>query len=93
LPGAVDAAAVLRSAGIQRPLEHIAKMTNSVYLPRGVDVHALDRSKRWPFQPANFKVGDQITGGDIFGQVCATRPRRVLQRSAHLDACAPRLMA
>jgi len=55
--------------GIQRPLEHIAKMTNSVYLPRGVDVHALDRSKRWPFQPANFKVGDEITGGDIFGQV------------------------
>eukprot|EP00164_Ancoracysta_twista_P005132 GFYU01006998.1.p1 GENE.GFYU01006998.1~~GFYU01006998.1.p1 ORF type:complete len:622 (+),score=159.52 GFYU01006998.1:53-1918(+) len=58
--------------GIQRPLETISDMTGSVYIPRGVSVNALDREKGWYFTPANFKVGDLITGGDIFGIVDET---------------------
>jgi len=55
--------------GIQRPLEGIANMCKSVYIPRGIDVPSLDRTHRWNYVPVNFKVGDQITGGDIFGEV------------------------
>eukprot|EP01084_Bolivina_argentea_P055442 101651_1 len=55
--------------GIQRPLERIAKSQNSVFVPRGVDVSALDRLKHWEFTPCNFRPGQPITGGDIFGTV------------------------
>merc|ERR1712176_978186 len=55
--------------GIQRPLERIQKIANSVFIPRGVDVPNLDREKQWPFTPQNVKVGDLITGGDIVGMV------------------------
>jgi V-type H+-transporting ATPase subunit A len=55
--------------GIQRPLEHIAEMSKSIYIPRGINTPSLSKDKSWEFQPANFKVGDHITGGDIFGQV------------------------
>jgi V-type H+-transporting ATPase subunit A len=55
--------------GIQRPLESIHKVTNSIYIPRGVNAPALDKKKSWPFKPMGFKVGDHITGGDIFGVV------------------------
>eukprot|EP00123_Amoebidium_parasiticum_P013390 comp21925_c0_seq1/m.31544 comp21925_c0_seq1/g.31544 ORF comp21925_c0_seq1/g.31544 comp21925_c0_seq1/m.31544 type:complete len:619 (-) comp21925_c0_seq1:218-2074(-) len=55
--------------GIQRPLESIAHATESIYIPRGIDVPALDRTKKWPFVPGNVKVGDHVTGGDVFGTV------------------------
>lgn len=55
--------------GIQRPLESIAEMSKSIYIPRGINTPSLNKDKSWEFQPANFKVGDHITGGDIFGQV------------------------
>jgi len=55
--------------GIQRPLEHIAKTSRSIYIPRGVNTPALDKSSSWEYEPVNFKVGDHITGGDIFGKV------------------------
>merc|ERR1711998_4583 len=55
--------------GIQRPLRDIADMVKTVYLPRGINVEALDKSCMWHFVLKNFKVGDQITGGDIFGEV------------------------
>lgn len=55
--------------GIQRPLEHIAGITQSIYIPRGINTPALDKKKEWEFEPLNFKVGDHITGGDIFGRV------------------------
>lgn len=55
--------------GIQRPLETIGNMTGDVFIPRGVDVPALDPDKKWEFKPCNFKVGQPITGGDIFGTV------------------------
>ncbi|CAM9892103.1 unnamed protein product [Phaeothamnion confervicola] len=56
--------------GIQRPLEDIAKLEKDVFIPRGMDIPSLDRSKQWEFVPCNFRVGQPITGGDIFGTVC-----------------------
>lgn len=35
--------------GIQRPLERIFHMANSVFIPRGVEVANLDRTKKWKF--------------------------------------------
>jgi len=57
--------------GIQRPLDQISLMTKSIYIPRGIFCHALDRKKKWLFEPRvnDFKVGSYIAGGDIFGIV------------------------
>jgi len=55
--------------GIQRPLKVIKDITGSIYIPKGVNITSLDRQKSWGFVPKNFDVGDQITGGDIFGEV------------------------
>jgi V-type (H+)-ATPase V1 A subunit len=55
--------------GIQRPLKAISEVSNSIYIPRGIAIPALDREKQWDFNPVNLKVGDHITGGDIFGSV------------------------
>lgn len=54
--------------GIQRPLKAISELSNSIYIPRGISAPALDRTKLWEFKPL-MKVGDHITGGDIFGTV------------------------
>ncbi|KAK4076051.1 hypothetical protein Trihar35433_2611 [Trichoderma harzianum] len=54
--------------GIQRPLASISKISKSIYIPRGVAVPALDREKKWEFTP-QFKVGDHISGGDVWGTV------------------------
>ena len=54
--------------GIQRPLEVIMEKTGSNNLPRGVEVPALDRDKKWGFTPAA-KVGDMLAGGDVLGTV------------------------
>ncbi|KAK3717452.1 vacuolar protein sorting-associated protein 1 [Vermiconidia calcicola] len=56
--------------GIQRPLKGISEESNSIYIPRGIDVPSLNRVKKWDFTPSDkFKKGDHITGGDCFGQV------------------------
>ncbi|BGP06023.1 V-type proton ATPase catalytic subunit A isoform 2 [Rhodotorula toruloides] len=55
--------------GIQRPLKAIAEKSESIYIPRGINTDALDRGIKWDFDPVNFKVGDHIAGGDIFGMV------------------------
>lgn len=55
--------------GIQRPLESIQKLAESIYIPRGIETPALDQKLVWDFEPVNFKVGDHITGGDIYGKV------------------------
>jgi len=55
--------------GIQRPLKGIADNAESIYIPRGIDMPALDRKKKWDFTPGKLKVGDHITGGDVFGTV------------------------
>eukprot|EP00929_Paragymnodinium_shiwhaense_P025507 TRINITY_DN1540_c0_g1_i5.p1 TRINITY_DN1540_c0_g1~~TRINITY_DN1540_c0_g1_i5.p1 ORF type:complete len:606 (-),score=199.92 TRINITY_DN1540_c0_g1_i5:162-1979(-) len=55
--------------GIQRPLERIQEISQSVFVPRGVDVPNLDRDKQWDFTPENVKVGDLVSGGDVIGRV------------------------
>jgi len=55
--------------GIQRPLEKIAEVTQSIYIPRGVSTTSLDDDIKWPFTPKNLKVGDLVSGGDIYGEV------------------------
>jgi V-type H+-transporting ATPase subunit A len=56
--------------GIQRPLKKIAINSNSCFIPRGVDVPALDRSLQWEFNPSTLvKMGDRVTGGDIYATV------------------------
>ncbi|CAL1703923.1 unnamed protein product [Somion occarium] len=55
--------------GIQRPLRSIQELSKSIYIPRGINTEALDRNLQWDFNPVNFKVGDHIAGGDIFGRV------------------------
>ena len=56
--------------GIQRPLETIAKMSGSVFVPKGVDVVALDEKKEWVFKPnPKLKVGALVAGGDVIGTV------------------------
>jgi V-type H+-transporting ATPase subunit A len=55
--------------GIQRPLDRIEKFAKSVFIPRGVDIPNLDRDKEWEYAPANIKVGDMVSGGDVVGYV------------------------
>ncbi|KAK9369264.1 ATP synthase alpha/beta family, nucleotide-binding domain-containing protein [Lipomyces kononenkoae] len=55
--------------GIQRPLKAIQELSGSIYIPRGIDTPALDRSIAYAFTPGSLKVGDHITGGDIFASV------------------------
>ena len=57
--------------GIQRPLEEIVKKTGSSNLPRGVEVPALDREKKWEFTPV-VQPGTKVVGGDIIGTVQET---------------------
>ncbi|KAI9822530.1 MAG: H(+)-transporting V1 sector ATPase subunit A [Pycnora praestabilis] len=55
--------------GIQRPLKAISQVSDSIYIPRGIAAPALNREIKWDFKPGEKKVGDHITGGDIFGSV------------------------
>lgn len=55
--------------GIQRPLKDINDLTQSIYIPKGVNVPALSRTAKWDFNPINIKMGAHLTGGDIYGIV------------------------
>ena len=56
--------------GIQRPLEKIRELVGNS-LVRGIEVHALNRDKKWHFVP-KVKPGDKVVGGDILGTVQET---------------------
>jgi len=70
--------------GIQRPLETIADESEDVYVPRGVSVQSLNPVKEWSFKPLNFKEGDLIAPGDVFGTVFENEIM-----SDHKIMCAP----
>lgn len=56
--------------GIQRPLNKIRTLSgHSPFIPRGIDVPALDHDKKWQFKPLNFKEGEALTAGAIYGEV------------------------
>lgn len=54
--------------GIQRPLNTIFHMVENVFIPKGIQVQALNHDKQWDYKP-KVRVGDLITGGDILGGV------------------------
>jgi len=54
--------------GIQRPLKEIADASGDVYIPRGVDVNALNDKVMYQYKPL-MEVDQYINGGDIFGEV------------------------
>ncbi|MEG0114911.1 MAG: V-type ATP synthase subunit A [Hydrogenoanaerobacterium sp.] len=56
--------------GIQRPLDDIMKLSGNS-LKRGVEVPSIKRDVKWHFNPTA-KVGDEVTGGDIIGNVQET---------------------
>jgi V/A-type H+-transporting ATPase subunit A len=56
--------------GIQRPLEEIMKLSGDT-IPRGVEVSAIDKQKKWVFTP-QVKAGDRVAEGDILGAVQET---------------------
>jgi len=55
--------------GIQRPLRDIHVLTDSIYIPKGVNTPALSRELKWDFFPQNIRAGSHVTGGDIYGYV------------------------
>ncbi|MBQ9973657.1 MAG: V-type ATP synthase subunit A [Oscillospiraceae bacterium] len=57
--------------GIQRPLEVIMNTVGNCSLPRGVEVPALNREKKWTFVPT-VQAGDRVVGGDVIGTVQET---------------------
>merc|ERR1711953_717171 len=56
--------------GIQRPLKDIENVTESIYIPRGITINALNRETKWDFRPApSITVGSRVTGGDVYAIV------------------------
>ena len=51
--------------GLQNPLEQVANQAG-LFLPRGIYVNALDRTKRWDYEPVA-KVGQVLQRGDTIG--------------------------
>ncbi|MCL2176523.1 MAG: V-type ATP synthase subunit A [Firmicutes bacterium] len=56
--------------GIQRPLTEIIKLSGE-RIARGLEVHNLDRNKKWEFK-ATAKVKDKVAAGDVIGVVQET---------------------
>jgi V/A-type H+-transporting ATPase subunit A len=56
--------------GIQRPLEVLYEKSGA-FIPRGIDVPALSRTKLWEFTP-EVKKGAVVAEGDILGSVQET---------------------
>jgi len=53
--------------GIQRPLD-ILKSTRGDFITRGAEAFAIDRKKKWDFEPIS-KKGDKVISGDIIGTI------------------------
>ncbi|MCD6448701.1 MAG: ATP synthase subunit A [Thermoplasmata archaeon] len=56
--------------GIQRPLPKIMEKAGD-FITRGIEVHALDRKKKWEFIP-KVKEKEKVKAGDIIGVVKET---------------------
>jgi len=67
--------------GMQRPLRALAEREGD-FLSRGARLPALDRSRRFRFEPA-LRPGDEVRGGELLGQATPAgdgggRPEKVL---------------
>lgn len=58
--------------GIQRPLDTFKEQTDSNFLSRGVQIPALDHTKKWWFD-ATVEEGITVSAGDIVGIVNETK--------------------
>ncbi|HAQ56662.1 MAG TPA: V-type ATP synthase subunit A, partial [Acholeplasmatales bacterium] len=56
--------------GIQRPLDKLMLQAGA-FIPRGLYVDPLSRTKKWPFVPLA-AIGDEVKEGDILGTVQET---------------------
>ena len=56
--------------GIERPLSVLAQLSGD-FIQRGISHAALDREKRWEFEPL-IRVGDELREGQILGAVQET---------------------
>lgn len=73
MPLAVELAPGLLTSiydGIQRPLPKIMERSGE-YIKRGIEVPAIDRTKKWKFTPV-VKKNDRVRGGDVIGTVQET---------------------
>ncbi|MCB1213761.1 MAG: V-type ATP synthase subunit A, partial [Chlamydiia bacterium] len=57
--------------GLQNPLEVVAEQSG-YFLPRGVYLNAIDRTRQWDFEPVA-QVGDTLKRGDTIGTVMEGR--------------------
>ena len=71
--------------GIQRPLKTIAETSGDCFIPRGVNVPALDVVKTWEFTPTDFKVLPH-SRGLVFSLKATVVKCRQLPRVHHLGA-------
>merc|ERR1719360_365504 len=55
--------------GIQRPLKDINELTQSIYIPKGINTPSLSVTEQWDFQSGKLRIGSHITGGDVYGVV------------------------
>lgn len=56
--------------GIQRPLDVIKESTNSIYLPKGINIPAIDRKKPWEFEcNSSLQAGCPVLPGQVIGWV------------------------
>lgn len=55
--------------GIQRPLQDIALVSGSIFIPKGIHIPSISRTRSWEFVPMNIRLGSQLTSGDVFGFV------------------------
>ena len=53
--------------GIQRPLD-VLKARSGEFITRGAEAFAIDRKKKWDFEPI-LQKGDKVISGDIIGTV------------------------
>ncbi len=71
--------------GLQNPL-HRLELDHGRFLPRGVDVEALDRKVKWAFT-AQVRVGDKLRAGDCIGTVQEGRfIHKIMLPFAEVDA-------
>lgn len=56
--------------GVQRPLDVLRSLMGD-FVVRGADAPAIDRKKKWVFEPV-MKTGDEVVAGDIVGEVQET---------------------
>jgi hypothetical protein len=62
---------VLRSL---TPSKSIQEHSKSIYIPRGINTDALDRSLQWDFKPTTFKVPDIILRPSLPNSALGWRP-------------------